>query len=97
MTLRDDIISGKIKVEPVFDAAAVRALMNDVSAPCSVTSVADRSSQEFERWPQWPPFRATAGVAWSSSRAYRSAFPNVVANDRVDLISAQRRGARPAR
>ena len=33
MTLRDDINSGKIKVEPVFDAQAVRALMNDVSAP----------------------------------------------------------------
>ena len=29
MTLRDDIISGKIKVEPIFDAAAVRALMSD--------------------------------------------------------------------
>lgn len=33
MTLRDDVVSGKIKVEPVFDAQAVRALMNDVSAP----------------------------------------------------------------
>ena len=32
-TIRDDIISGKIKVDPVFDAQAVRALMNDVSAP----------------------------------------------------------------
>jgi len=32
MALRDDIISGKIKVEPVFDAAAVRALMTDVAA-----------------------------------------------------------------
>lgn len=33
MKLRDDIISGKIKVEPVFDAQQVRALMTDVSAP----------------------------------------------------------------
>jgi len=33
MALRDDIVSGKVKVEPVFDAQAVRALMNDVSAP----------------------------------------------------------------
>ncbi|EWY39107.1 basic membrane lipoprotein [Skermanella stibiiresistens SB22] len=32
MALRDDIISGKIKIEPVFDAAAVRALMTDVAA-----------------------------------------------------------------
>lgn len=31
--LRDDIISGKIKVEPIFDAQQVRALMTDVSAP----------------------------------------------------------------
>lgn len=30
--LRDDIISGKIKVDPIFDAAAVRALMTDVAA-----------------------------------------------------------------
>lgn len=30
--LREDIISGKIKVEPIFDAAAVRALMTDVAA-----------------------------------------------------------------
>ena len=30
--LRDDIIAGTIKVEPVFDAAAVRALMTDVAA-----------------------------------------------------------------
>ena len=28
--LRDDVISGKIPVEPVFDATAVRALMGDV-------------------------------------------------------------------
>ncbi len=28
--LRDDVISGKISVEPVFDATAVRALMGDV-------------------------------------------------------------------
>ncbi|CAN5231254.1 BMP family protein [soil metagenome] len=33
MALRDDLVSGKTKVEPVFDAQAVRALMNDVSAP----------------------------------------------------------------
>jgi simple sugar transport system substrate-binding protein len=31
--LRDDIIAGKIKVEPIFDATAVRALMTDVAAP----------------------------------------------------------------
>jgi basic membrane protein A and related proteins len=30
--LRDDIISGAIKVEPVFDAAAVRAMMTNVAA-----------------------------------------------------------------
>lgn len=30
--VRDQIISGAIKVEPVFDAAAVRAMMSDVSA-----------------------------------------------------------------
>ncbi len=30
--LREDIISGKIKVDPIFDAAAVRALMTDVAA-----------------------------------------------------------------
>jgi len=30
--LRGDIVSGKLKVEPVWDAAAVRALMSDVSA-----------------------------------------------------------------
>ncbi|WP_343712600.1 BMP family protein [Inquilinus sp.] len=30
--IRADIVSGKIKVEPVWDAAAVRALMSDVSA-----------------------------------------------------------------
>ncbi|MGL4963327.1 MAG: putative B6 ABC transporter substrate-binding protein [Inquilinus sp.] len=32
MALRGDIVSGKLKVEPVWDAAAVRALMSDVSA-----------------------------------------------------------------
>ncbi len=32
MKIRDQIISGEIKVEPVFDAAAVRALMTDVTA-----------------------------------------------------------------
>ena len=31
--LRDDILAGTIKVDPIFDAAAVRALMNDVAAP----------------------------------------------------------------
>ena len=31
MKLRDDVLSGAIKVDPVFDAAAVRALMSDVS------------------------------------------------------------------
>ena len=30
--LRDEIIAGKITVEPIFDAAAVRALMTDVAA-----------------------------------------------------------------
>jgi simple sugar transport system substrate-binding protein len=30
--LRGDIVSGKLKIEPVWDAAAVRALMSDVSA-----------------------------------------------------------------
>ena len=30
--LRDDIIAGTIKVDPIFDAAAVRALMSDVAA-----------------------------------------------------------------
>jgi basic membrane protein A and related proteins len=30
--LRDDILSGAIKVDPIFDAAAVRALMTDVAA-----------------------------------------------------------------
>ncbi|RVB64474.1 BMP family ABC transporter substrate-binding protein, partial [Mesorhizobium sp. M7A.F.Ca.CA.002.04.1.1] len=29
--LREDVISGKIKVEPVYDAAAVRALMTSVA------------------------------------------------------------------
>jgi simple sugar transport system substrate-binding protein len=29
--LREDVISGKIKVDPVFDAAAVRALMTSVA------------------------------------------------------------------
>jgi simple sugar transport system substrate-binding protein len=33
MKLRDDVMSGAIKVDPIFDAAAVRALMSDVSAP----------------------------------------------------------------
>jgi basic membrane protein A and related proteins len=33
MKVRDDIISGAIKVDPVFDAAKVRALMSDVSVP----------------------------------------------------------------
>jgi basic membrane protein A len=32
MKVRDQIISGEIKVEPVFDATAVRALMTDVTA-----------------------------------------------------------------
>ena len=32
MKLRDDIIAGNIKVEPIFDATAVRALMTDVAA-----------------------------------------------------------------
>ena len=31
MKLRDDVLSGAIKVDPIFDAAAVRALMSDVS------------------------------------------------------------------
>ena len=31
MALRDDVISGKITVEPIFDAAEVRALMTSVS------------------------------------------------------------------
>ena len=31
--LREDIIAGKITVEPIFDATKVRALMTDVSAP----------------------------------------------------------------
>ncbi len=31
MKLRDDVMSGAIKVDPIFDAAAVRALMSDVS------------------------------------------------------------------
>jgi basic membrane protein A and related proteins len=30
--LRDDILAGTIKVDPIFDAAAVRALMTDVAA-----------------------------------------------------------------
>ncbi|TIV94912.1 MAG: BMP family ABC transporter substrate-binding protein, partial [Mesorhizobium sp.] len=29
--VRDDVISGKIKVDPVYDAAAVRALMTSVA------------------------------------------------------------------
>jgi basic membrane protein A and related proteins len=29
--LREDVVSGKIKVEPIFDAAAVRALMTKVT------------------------------------------------------------------
>ncbi len=33
MKLRDDVMSGAIKVDPIFDAAAVRALMSDVSVP----------------------------------------------------------------
>ena len=33
MVLRDDIIGGKIKVEPVFEAAQVRALMSSVTEP----------------------------------------------------------------
>ena len=33
MALRDQIIAGDIKVEPVFDAQAVRGLMTDVEAP----------------------------------------------------------------
>jgi basic membrane protein A len=33
--LRDDIISGTIKVEPIFDATQVRALMTDVAAPAA--------------------------------------------------------------
>jgi simple sugar transport system substrate-binding protein len=33
MKLRDDVMSGAIKVDPVFDATAVRALMSDVSVP----------------------------------------------------------------
>ena len=32
MALRDDLVSGKIKVEPVYDAQQVRALMSDVEA-----------------------------------------------------------------
>ena len=32
MKIRDDIIAGKIKVEPIYDAEKVRALMTDVSA-----------------------------------------------------------------
>jgi basic membrane protein A len=32
MKIRDDIISGKIKVDATFDAAAVRALMTDAGA-----------------------------------------------------------------
>lgn len=32
MKIRDQMIAGEIKVEPVFDATAVRALMTDVSA-----------------------------------------------------------------
>ncbi|MGQ9367991.1 putative B6 ABC transporter substrate-binding protein [Azospirillum sp. ST 5-10] len=32
MKIRDDIVSGKVKVEPVFDAAAVRSLVTDVAA-----------------------------------------------------------------
>ena len=31
MKLRDEVLSGAIKVDPIFDAAAVRALMSDVS------------------------------------------------------------------
>lgn len=31
MKLRDDVLSGAIKVDPIFDAAAVRAMMSDVS------------------------------------------------------------------
>ncbi len=30
MAIRDDVVAGKIKVEPVFEATAVRALMTDV-------------------------------------------------------------------
>lgn len=33
MAVRGDIVSGKIKLEPVFDAQAVRALMTSVDAP----------------------------------------------------------------
>lgn len=33
MATRDDIVSGKLKLEPVFDAQAVRALMTSVDAP----------------------------------------------------------------
>ena len=31
MALRDDVVSGKIKVEPHFDAAAVHALVTEVA------------------------------------------------------------------
>ena len=31
MKLRDEVLSGAIKVDPIFDAAAVRAMMSDVS------------------------------------------------------------------
>ena len=33
MALRDDIIAGKLKNEPVWEATAVRALMSNVTAP----------------------------------------------------------------
>lgn len=33
MAMRDEIIGGKITVDPIFDAAAVRALMTSVDAP----------------------------------------------------------------
>ncbi len=36
--LRGDIVGGKLKVEPVWDAAAVRALMSDVVGDGAVSS-----------------------------------------------------------